>query len=88
MHRYISWVYICKIKHITDSSKEINNKDTKFKIGDTVRISKYKKSEEVFVIKKVKNTVPWKYVISDFKGQEIAITFCKKELQKTNQKRV
>ena len=45
-----------------DSSKEINDKDPKFKIGDIVRISKYKNifakgytpnwSEEVFVIKK------------------------------------
>ena len=26
-------------------------------------------SEEVFVIKKVKNTVPWAYVISDLKGE-------------------
>ena len=25
-------------------------------------------SEEVFVIKRIKNTVPWKYVISDLKG--------------------
>ena len=51
-----------------DSIKEINDKDLKFKIGDSVRISKYKIvfakgyvpnwSEEVFVIKKVKNTVP------------------------------
>ena len=62
-----------------DSSKEINNKDPKFKIGDIVRISKYKNifakgyvpnwSEEVFVIKKVRNTVPWTYVISDLKGE-------------------
>ena len=47
-----------------DSSKEVNDKDPKFKIGDTVRISKYRSifakvyaanlSEEVFVIKKVK----------------------------------
>ena len=45
-----------------DSSKEINHQDPKFKIGDIVRISKYKNifakgyvpnwSEEVFVIKK------------------------------------
>ena len=52
----------------TDSSKEINNEDPKFRIGDIVRISKYKNifakgyvsncSEEVFVIKKVKDTVP------------------------------
>ena len=50
-----------------DSKKEVNNKDPKFKFGDHVRISKYKNifakgytpnwSEEVFVIKKVKNTV-------------------------------
>ena len=52
-----------------DSSKEINNNVPKFKIGDTVRILKYKKvftkgyspnwSKEAFVIKKVKNSVPW-----------------------------
>ena len=52
----------------SESSKEINNKNLKFKIGDTVRISRYKNSftkvytpnwsEEVFVSKKVKNTVP------------------------------
>ena len=50
-----------------DSSKEINDKDPKFKIGDIVRISKYKNifakgytpnwSEEVLMVKKVKNTV-------------------------------
>ena len=39
-----------------------------------------------FVIKNVKNTVPWTYVISDFKGEEIIRTFYEKELQKTNQK--
>ena len=54
-----------------DSSKEVNDKDRKFKIGDIVGISKYKNifvkgyvpncSEEVLVIKKVKNTVPWTY---------------------------
>ena len=79
-----------------DSSKEINDKDPKFKVGDIVRISKYKNifgkdyvynwPEEVFVIKKVKNTVPWTYVISDLKGEEIVGTFYEKELQKTNQK--
>ena len=64
-----------------DSNKEINKKDPKFKIGDIVRISKYKNistngyipnwSEEVFVIKKVKNTVLWTYVISDLNGEEV-----------------
>ena len=38
------------------------------------------------MIKKVKNTVLWTYVISDLKGEEVVRTFCKKELQKTNQK--
>ena len=39
-----------------------------------------------FAIKKVKNTVPWTYVVSDLKGEEIVGTFYKKELQKANQK--
>ena len=78
------------------SIKEVHNKDhPKFKVGDHVRISKYKNifakgytpnwSEEVFVIKKVKNTVPWTYVINDLNGEEIIGTFYEKELQKTNQ---
>ena len=37
------------------------------------------------MIKKVKNTVPWTYVINDLNGEEIIGTFCEKELQKTNQ---
>ena len=75
--------------------KEINNKDPKFKVGDRLRISKYKNifakgympnwSEEVFIIKKVKNTIPWTYVINDLNGEEIIGTFYEKELQKTNQ---
>ena len=75
-----------------NTDKEINNKDPKFKVGDHVRISKYTNifakgympnwSEEVFVTKKVKNTVPWTYVIN---GEEITGTFYEKELQKTNQ---
>ena len=76
--------------------KKVYNKDPKFKIGDHVRISKYKNifakgyvpnwSEEVLVIKKVKNTVPWTYVIKDLNGEETIRTFYEKELQKTNQK--
>ena len=78
-----------------NADKEINNKDLKLKVGDRVRISKYKNifaegympnwSEEVFVIKKVKNTVPWIYVINDLNVEEITGTFYEKELQKTNQ---
>ena len=33
-----------------------------------------------------KKAVPWRYVIRDFNGEEIVGTFCKKELQNTNQK--
>ena len=79
-----------------DSSKEIDYHDPKLKIGDIARISKYKNiiakgyvpncPEEVFVIKKVKNTVPWTYIISYLKGEKIAGTFYEKEFQKTNQK--
>ena len=43
-------------------------------------------SEEIFVIKIIKNTVPWIYVINDLNGEEIIGTFYEKELQKTNQK--
>ena len=81
-----------------DSSKEINDEDTKFKIGDIVGISKYKNlfakgyvpnwSEKVFVITKVKNTVPWTYVFNDLKDEEFVGVFYKKELQKTKSKRV
>ena len=42
-------------------------------------------SEEIFVISKIKNTVPWTYVTSDLNGEEIIGTFYQKELQKTNQ---
>ena len=75
--------------------KEVN-KDPKFKVGNHVRISKYRNIfakgytpnlyEEIFVIKKVKNTVPYTYIINDLNGEEIIGTFNDKELQKTNQK--
>ena len=80
-----------------DSKKEINDKDPKFKVGDRVRISKYKNNfakgytpnwfEEVFVVNKIKNTVPWTYVINDLNGEEIIETFYEKESQKTNKKK-
>ena len=37
------------------------------------------------MIKEVKNTVPWAYVINDFNGEEIIGNFYEKELQKTMQ---
>ena len=40
----------------------------------------------MFVIKKVKNIIPWTYVIGDLNGEKILGTFYEKEFQKTNQK--
>ena len=81
-----------------DFKKEVNDKDPKFKVGDHVRISKYKNifakgytpnwSEEVFVVSKIKNAVPWTYVINDLSVKEIIGTFYEKEMQKTNQNRI
>ena len=42
--------------------------------------------EEILIIKKIKNTVPWTYVINDLNGEEIIGTFYENELQKTDQK--
>ena len=79
-----------------DFKKKVNDKGSKPKVVDPTRISKYKNilakgytpncSEEVFVIKKIKNTVPWTYVINDLNSEEINGTFYEKELQQTNQK--
>ena len=43
-------------------------------------------SEEIFVVKIIKNTIPWTYIISDLNGEEIVGRFYEKELRKTNQK--
>ena len=42
-------------------------------------------SEDIFVVSKIKNTVPWTYVINDINGEEIFGTFYEKELLGTNQ---
>ena len=67
-----------------------------FKIGDTVRISKYKRktfdkgytpnwTEEVFLIDEIRRTDPITYKIRDLNGEEIEGTFYREELQKTDQ---
>ena len=83
-HRTIKIIHMKDNTYI-DSSKKVNEKDPNFNVGYHVRISKYKNvfakgytsnwSKEVFVIKKVKNTVPLTYVISDIKGEDILRTF-------------
>ena len=78
-----------------DFDKEHYKDGPKFKVGDHVTISKYKNIFakgyvpnwfENFLIKKVKNTLPRTYVISDVNGEEIAGTFYKREFPKLNQK--
>ena len=85
-----------KNNSFAEYNEESNEKDPKFKVGDHVRISKYRNvfakvykpnwSEETFVTKRIKNTVPWTYVPNDLNGEEIVGSFYEKELQKTNQK--
>ena len=80
---------------VTDDSfaeynEESNKRNPKFKVGDHVRISKYKNifakgyapnwSEEVFIINKINNTVLRTYAISDMNGEEITGSFYEKEL--------
>ena len=103
VNKYVNIVHkTIKMKPIdvTDDSfaeynEESNKKDPKFKIGDHVRISKYKNifakgytpnwSEEIFIISKINNTVPWTYVISGMNGEDIPGSFYEKELQTNNQ---
>ena len=85
------------IDSFAEYNEESNKKDPKFKTGDHVRISKYKDifakgytpnwSEEVFIVSKINNTVPWAYVISDMNGEDITGSFYEKELQSTNQQK-
>ena len=70
-----------KDNSFTEYVEETNEEDPKFKIGDPVRISKYKNvfamgyapnwNEEVFIVDRVKNTVPWTYEINDLNGEKI-----------------
>ena len=75
-----------------DFKKEFSDKNHKFKVADQVRISKYKNifakgympnwSEEIFIIKKIKNIVPWTYVLNDLNGEEIIGTFYETEFHR------
>ena len=75
--------------------KNVIKKNPKFKVGDHVRIPKYKNifakgydpnwTKEMFIISRIKNTALWTYVISDLNGEEKLGRFYQKELRKTNQ---
>ena len=78
--------------------KEVKYKDPKFKVGDHVRISVYKNifakdytpnwSGEIFVIKEIKNTISWTYVINDLNGEEIIGAFYEKRTAKDKSTRI
>lgn len=75
------------------NEKYVKTNKKKFKIGDSVRISKYKSSfekgytpnwsAEIFTIKTVNNTTPVTYQIQDQRKQQISGSFYNEELQKT-----
>ena len=68
-----------------------NEKDSRFKVGDRVRISKFKNifakgytpnwSSEIFIINKINDAVPYTYNLEDLNGEEIIGSFYDRELQ-------
>ena len=68
---------------------EHNGKDSKFKVGDRVRISRYKNifakgyapnwSSEIFIVDKINDTVPYMYNLKDLNDEEIIGSFYDKE---------
>ena len=72
---------------------EHNKKDNRFKVGDRVRISKFKNifakgytpnwSSEMFIVDKVNDTVPYTHNLKDLNDEEILGSFYDRELQKT-----
>ena len=69
---------------------EHNEKDSRFKVGDRVRISKFKNifakgytpnwSKEIFIVNKINDTVPYTYNIKDLNDEEIVGSFYDREL--------
>ena len=72
---------------------EHNKKDSRFKVGDRVRISKFKNifakgytpnwSKEIFIVNKINDTVPYTYNLKDLNDEEIIGSFYDRELQKS-----
>ena len=72
---------------------EHNQKDSRFKVGDRVRICKFKDifakgytpnwSREIFIINKISDAVPYTYNLKDLNDEEIIGSFYDRELQKT-----
>lgn len=80
------------LQHVYSHLKTVDPQKQKFKDGDSVRISKYREafskgytpnwSNEVFKIRKVRNTNPTTYILEDQEGNEIQGGFYKYEIQK------
>ena len=83
---------------VKDNNKRVyidehNEKDSRFKVGDRVRISKFKNifakgyipnwSKEIFIVDKINDTVPYTYNLKDLNDEEIIGSFYDRELQKT-----
>ena len=72
---------------------EHTEKDIRFKVGDSVRISRYKNifakgytpnwSKEIFIVDKINETVPYTYNLKELNHEEIIGSFYDKELQKS-----
>ena len=84
--------------YVGDNNKRVyvdehNEKDSRFKVGDRVRISKFKNifakgytpnwSKEIVIVDKINDTVPHTYNIKDLNDEEIIGSFYDRELQKT-----
>ena len=73
--------------------EEHNEKDSRFKIGDRVRTSKFKNifakgytpnwSTETFIVNKINDTVPYTYNLKDLNDEEIIGSFYDRELRKS-----
>ena len=72
---------------------EHNKTDSRFKVGDRVRISRYNNifakgytsnwSKEIFIVDKINDAVPYTYNLKDLNDEEIIGSFYDKELQKS-----
>ena len=87
-----------KPKDVKNDNKRVyidehNEKDSRFKVGDRVRISKFKNifakgytpnwSREIFIVNKINDTVPYTYNMKDLNDEEIIGSFYDRELQKS-----
>ena len=87
-----------KPKDVKNDNKRVyidehNERDSRFKVGDRVRIIKFKNifakgytpnwSTEIFIVNKIDDTVPYTYNLKDLNGEEIIGSFYDRELQKS-----